>query len=337
MDGARGHERGRSGTWRAATMPALAAILLAVGPARAQPTSVWLYSARPGDTIGDLSRTHLTDWQRWPELQAINRIEDAKRIPPGWILRFLVDWLRAVPAEARPVAVEPPAQVRDAGQPAWQPLAVDRPLGDGAAVATGPDGSVTLRFADGSRMLVPGGTTIVLERLRRLDGTPLADSAFRLEQGRVVPTDVPSGSRMAVRSPPATTSVRGTSFRLALDQGAAELDTEVLTGCVTVAAQGRDRPVGGGFGTTTRAGEVPRAAVPLLPPPDVARIPPRVERVPFAVELGPLAGAVGYLRARAIEADGYEGAFSAPQRIDVVPTQWWPMVMVPLAMILLAL
>lgn len=44
-----------------------------------------------------------------------------------------------------------------------------------------------------------------------------------------------------------------------------------------------------------------------------------------------------YLRARAIEADGYEGAFSSPQRIDVVPTRWWPMVAIPLGMLLLAL
>ena len=43
-----------------------------------------------------------------------------------------------------------------------------------------------------------------------------------------------------------------------------------------------------------------------------------------------------YLRARTVEADGYEGVFSPPQRIDVVPTHWWPMIVIPLAMILLA-
>ena len=44
-----------------------------------------------------------------------------------------------------------------------------------------------------------------------------------------------------------------------------------------------------------------------------------------------------YLRARAIEADGYEGAFSAPQRLDVVPARWWPIVAIPLGLLLLAL
>ena len=43
------------------------------------------------------------------------------------------------------------------------------------------------------------------------------------------------------------------------------------------------------------------------------------------------------VRARTIEADGYRGAFSAPQRIDVVPARWWPIVAITLGMLLLAL
>jgi hypothetical protein len=44
-----------------------------------------------------------------------------------------------------------------------------------------------------------------------------------------------------------------------------------------------------------------------------------------------------FLRAQAIESDGYDGAFGAPQRIDVVPARWWPFVAIPLAFLLLAL
>ena len=83
-----------------------------------------------------------------------------ERIPPGQILRIPLAWLRPVPAEAVPVAVEAPAQVRQGGG-TWGPLAQGTALTDGDAIATGPEGSVTLRLADGSRVLIPGATTVV--------------------------------------------------------------------------------------------------------------------------------------------------------------------------------
>jgi hypothetical protein len=44
-----------------------------------------------------------------------------------------------------------------------------------------------------------------------------------------------------------------------------------------------------------------------------------------------------YLRVRITEADGFEGPFSPPQRIDVRPTRWWPIFAIPAALVLLAL
>jgi hypothetical protein len=163
-----------------------------------------------------LSRAYLADWRRWPELQALNRVRVPERILPGQILRILLAWLRPVPAEAIPVAVEPPAQVRHGGM--WGPPAQGTALTDGDAVTTGPEGSVTLRLADGSRVLIPGGTTVVVEHLLRFEGTPLADSRFRLERGRLEQADVAAGSQFEIASPPATTSVRGTAFRQALSE-----------------------------------------------------------------------------------------------------------------------
>ena len=48
---------------------------------------------------------------------------------------------------------------------------------------------------------------------------------------------VRAGSRLTIDAPPGTTSVRGTAFRLALEEGGAKLDTEVLSGAVV---PGRD-------------------------------------------------------------------------------------------------
>jgi hypothetical protein len=276
-----------------------AAILLALvlpsrTPLEAQTEPAWLYTARPGDTIWDLSRRYLIDWERWPEIQAMNRVADPRRIPPGTILRFPTAWLRSVPAEARAMAVEPPADVRPDGQSGWQALEADRLLGEGDAIATGVGGSAALELADRSLVLLPGQTRIVLERLRRFDGTPLADSSLRLEEGRLLPSKVALGSSLSIATPPGITSVRGTTFRVALGEEASRLASETLEGSLAVTGEGREIRVGAGFGTTTQAGRPPRPPVPLLPPPDLGTVPARTERVPFTLDLRPLTGAVGY-------------------------------------------
>jgi hypothetical protein len=290
----------------------LAAAAVPAQPAAAQPSAgaaagAWLYSARPGDTIWDLSRRYLVDWRRWPELQALNRVADPRRIPPGSILRIPLDWLRPAGAEAVVDAVRPPAELRGGGA-----LAEGRALGPGDAVApgdvvaTGPGGSVALRLADGSRILVAGETTLAIERLLRFEGTPLADSLLRLERGRVEPEGVASGSRLSILSPPATTSVRGTGFRLALEEDGRRLDAEVLEGRVRVAAgaaaaaaapAGRAATaalVGAGFGTSTALGRPPEAPRRLLPAPDVAAAPATADRLPLALEAAPVPGAAAY-------------------------------------------
>lgn len=285
--------RGRAST-RCLAVLGLVGSMLAGGPAVADTGPTWLYTARPGDTIWNLSRRYLRNWHRWPELQAVNGVAEPRRIPPGSILRFPVAWLRTEPATARVVAFAPPAQVRHARGDVWEMLAIDQPLEEGAAVAAGPAGSVTLELVDATRVLLPGETRIVLERLRRYAGTPLGDTHLRLVEGRLVPNDVAEGSQLSILSPPGTTSVRGTSFRVAMEQNATRLQTETLRGSVAVAGSGRRVSVAAGFGTTTTSGQAPRSPVPLLPPPDARRVPERVERVPFVLDLAPLAGAVQY-------------------------------------------
>ena len=283
---------GRRWPLQAVRLAVLALSILGT-PALAQAPPAWLYSARPGDTIWDLSRAYLADWRRWPELQALNRVREPERIPPGQILRIPLAWLRPVHAEAVPVAIEAPARVRQGGG-AWVPLAQGAALTEGDAIATGPEGSVTLRLADGSRVLIPGGTTVVMERLLRFEGTPLADSRFRLERGRLEQADVTVGSRFEVASPPATTSVRGTAFRQALSDDGGQASTEVLTGSVGVTAERRTVAVPAGFGTVAGLDMPPAAPVPLLPPPDTSPTPDLLERLPPTLAVAPQAGAVRY-------------------------------------------
>lgn len=44
-----------------------------------------------------------------------------------------------------------------------------------------------------------------------------------------------------------------------------------------------------------------------------------------------------WFRAQVIEPDGYISAFGTPQRITVTPVPWWPVMLVPFALLLLLL
>ena len=132
----------------------------------------------------------------------------------------------------------------------------------------------------------------------RFKATPLADSCFRLERGRLEQADVTAGSRFEIASPPATPGPRH-RVPAGVERGWRAGSTEVLAGSVGVTAKWRTVAVPAGFGTVAGLDTPPAAPVPLLPPPDTSPAPDLQERLPATLAVAPQAGAVRYrFRAR---------------------------------------
>ena len=216
-----------------------AALMVLGGVAHSQE---WHYTVRPGDTIWDVTAEHLARMDYWPRLQALNRVSDPEHLPPGMKLRIPVSWLKRLPTTAQVVTSHGQAQVVVAATDRTVPASPGMSLESGDVVLTGPDGSVILEFRDGSRALLQANGQLNLKGLQSYGETEVVDTRLHLLQGRTenrVTRRPASGPRYEISTPVATSAVRGTRYRLAMDAGASAARAEVLEGAVAFQEIGR--------------------------------------------------------------------------------------------------
>lgn len=246
---------------------------------------------RPGDNLWELSREYLRPSIPLERVQTYNGLANPDIVRPGSTLRFPVGWLRVQPAGARVVAVEGTVSGRETGRKDTFAVEADMELGIGVTLATGAGSNLTLQFADGSRLLVQSDTTLTLDTVSAYGDTGMVDAAMRLQRGRVegkVIEDKGSATRFVIDTPTATTSVRGTRFRLAAY--ATRSLAEVLAGAVTVRGRDREVTIEAGYGTVAAAGETPMSPLPLLPAPNLDGIAANFDRFPLSLSWTPPAG-----------------------------------------------
>ena len=230
----------------------------------------WTYRVRPGDNLWDLGSRYLKDDVPWQKLQAHNRVGDPYRLPPGQTLRFPVAWLRVEPAPARVLAVRGQVQVSDPVNGS-RPLRKDMLLPIGSELRTGDDASVTLGFADDSHLQLRENSQLQLNQLSSYGATGMVDTRLRLLRGRsssrVTPAKGPA-SRYIITAPTATSSVRGTLFRVSAGDTGVAAATEVVEGRVQVDNRGGRQLIAAGHATLSRSADVsPAQAQPLAPAP----------------------------------------------------------------------
>lgn len=255
-------------------------LLALVCPAKAQE---WTYRVRPGDTLWDVAGEYLTPSVPWQRLQEHNRVADPYQLAPGSTLRIPVRWLHRQPARAKVVAVRGDAEAQaTAGRAA--PVTAGMSLGSGAVVKTSPEATLSLQFADGSRLLLLGDSELLLERLTRLGRSGIADTRLRLRRGRIG-NDVRHlrgpAANFIVDTPSASSAVRGTCFRVEAD--ATGTQTEVLEGRVAVSAGAKSALVRRGYGAVVAPDQPGVTPVALLAAPDLSGLvpAPQVTRAPL--------------------------------------------------------
>lgn len=256
-------------------------LLLPLQPALAED---WVYTTRPGDTLWDISRDYLKGVEYWQRLQEYNNIANAKQILPGTRIQAPLAWLKQPPAPAQTVSVVGAVTLRQGVGEAATPLNAEMALPVGSIIETGADASVTLRFADGSLLLIQAHSRVILDSLSAHGESGIVDTRLRLQKGRADTKAIPfkaPGSRYEITTPAAVAAVRGTEFRVNADPDQSLMRSEVLKGQVAVSAVGVTQAVGAGFGTVAEAGKAPLAPRPLLAAPDLLDLPRKVQQIPL--------------------------------------------------------
>lgn len=266
----------------------------------------WNYRVRPGDTLWDLGGVYLKANVPWQQLQQHNRIDNPYRLPPGQLLRFPIGWLRVEPVPARVLAVRGKVELIAADGSANRPLRAGEQLHIGDSVQTLADASATLEFADASRLQLREYSRLRLDQLSRYGRTGMVDTRVRLQQGRasnrVTPARGPA-SRYIIDAPTATSSVRGTVFRVSAGEGAQAGATEVLEGKVQVGNPHGQRLVRPGQASRSMSAErAPEAVSGLLPAPQLRTDASRLGPLPVLLAWQPVDGADHY-RIEVVQAD----------------------------------
>ena len=258
----------------------------------------WNYRVRPSDTLWDLGGLYLKPSVRWQQLQQHNRIDNPYQLPPGQLLRFPISWLRTEPAPARVLSVRGKVALAGADGTATRALQAGEQLHIGDTVETEGDSSITLEFADASRLQLREYSRLRLDQLSRYGHTGMVDTRLRLQQGRasnrVTPARGPA-SRYIIDAPTATSSVRGTVFRVSAGDDGHVGATEVLQGKVQVGNSHGQRLVRPGQATRSSSADAAPAAVSaLLPAPALRNDALRLAPLPTLLAWEPVNGADHY-------------------------------------------
>lgn len=274
--------------WLAATV--------ALTSAHAQPQTDWSKRVENGDTLIGISKRFLREPLRWRDLQRHNAVRNADLIAPGSTIRIPVQWMRGEPTTAAVVHVQGDATVQASNTTVRAPARPGDSLSMGSRLRTGADSAMTLRFVDGSQVVVTSQTEVTLEQMMSFPATGgFASTRLNLQRGAVESQVSPA--REAQRSyeittPVVTLGVRGTQFRAAAGE-AGNSRLEVVRGQVQADAS-RSATVDAGQGVVTqsdgRLGDVET----LLPAPVLGAGPQLDGTGTARMQWAALAGASGY-------------------------------------------
>lgn len=125
-------------------------------------TPAKVHQVIPGDTLWNLAERYYGDALQWPQIQGINALEDANYLVPG----TLIDLTRQ---DAFPLdVVYLKGDVWQVDESRKQTLGTDATLEPGSRLETGPGAALTLATQDGSQVVVPSNTRVVIKRDREL-------------------------------------------------------------------------------------------------------------------------------------------------------------------------
>lgn len=263
----------------------------------------WIYTVRQGDTLWDLCLTYTDIKNCWQKIGPYNDVEYPRSLAPGTRVRFPVAWLKTKPVDVEIIYVSGNVQVTTEStmtttpspkQPAQTAKSGDR-LAMGSHIQTGEASTASLKFADGSVLVLEPNSHIVLDTLSQHGNGGMVDTRVNLLQGTAksqVKKHTPS-SRFRVSTPSAVAAVRGTDFRISTSDDV--MLGEVFEGAVDVSnpASKTGVIVAQAYGIKAEKGRPISEPKQLLNAP-VLITPQTNQALPFTLEWQPIASADHY-------------------------------------------
>jgi LysM repeat protein len=232
--------------------------------------NTWPYRVQAGDTLRSIAARHLGGKGHWQQLQTLNRLKNPDRIAPGATLRIPGKLATPETISATIAFVEGSAEHRPIGASTSQALAKGAAIRQGDQIQTGANGSATVDFLDGSQLVILRDSIVTFKTLQGRSDTRVASIQIDLKQGRVETRVTPRKNKKSlyeIITPTVQIGVRGTEFRVKVDDAGELTRTEVLEGKVAAENSLGKETVPKDFGTLVEKNQAPRPPIALLPAP----------------------------------------------------------------------
>jgi hypothetical protein len=258
---------------------------------------VWGYKVKPGDRLIDIAKAYQKSPDEWKKLQQKNAVPEPKLLAPGKQINIPVADLRQGNPVAEAVLVHGDVQRLNSSGQLVGKLSSGELLTSGDTVQTGVRSTLTIRFADDSRMLVTEKSKITLSSLVNYGKTGMADTKVKVHEGgtdsQVSPQKGPV-ARYEINTPAINLTVRGTGFRVQVHETSGATRTEVVEGLVAGNSDGSQAMIANGFGIVAEPGKPLGKPSQLLGAPVLNTAPLLVDRMPVRFEWRDLSGSEKY-------------------------------------------
>lgn len=243
------HPRTKGNCYLSCIPQTLLLVMLLSGGAHAAEQGDWTYSMVRGDNLWNITERYLDGgFRHWNALLRLNKVTDPKHMPTGTKVRIPLRWLKIDPATVQVLDLHGKVQYIEAQQTEYKHLTTSTHLKGGDQVIVGEGANVVLQFVDQSRLFLGNGSRMQLDRVKKFSDSGLADSKVLLHGGRTESKVKTRNSRFQIKTPSANTAVRGTDFRVTVDQENHNLSRiEVLGGIVHTSSSDGARDIRAGL------------------------------------------------------------------------------------------
>ncbi len=215
-------------------------LVFAASTVLAQPVSAGdriQYIFKPGDTLYDLGTKYFRKPGDYRVVQRLNRIANPRKISIGKRVTIPFRLLKYRSTQASLSAFRGNVSIAADGRQLTPARGLD--IAEGSQIITQAGSFVTLSLEDGSRISMPSNSKVRITRLRHILLTDSVDYEFSVDNGRVRSKVTPfdrDADRYRVRTPVAVSAVRGTDYRVRVDDASGTAFAETVEGQVDVAA-----------------------------------------------------------------------------------------------------
>lgn len=230
-------------------------------------SAYWMYTVRKGDTLWSFSERHLISPAYAMKLKSLNQIKDPYSIRPNSVLKVPLQWGKTVEGSASVAEMTGRVSVTyRSGENVAASVGMKLPTG--SRVSTERGAQATLKFIDGSFLILNSETTIALDKQVYFPTTGASTNTIGLEKGSVngsIQHPPLMNNRYEIRTKTAVTAIKGTELDVSVDGGGATR-TSVFSGKVDVSSGPQIVAVEEGFGSVVGQPENVQKEK-LLPPP----------------------------------------------------------------------